>query len=625
MPRIAARTETYDTIRECNRHYRAKRDHILHMLGKASYIDGSQFLITFISPKGEIHSFQSTLLKEPFETKQKVDEGGGLLNMDSLKYHAAQVKHKLKQRREEEGKSNAQIAPGAKGKLLPVGSDDEDEDDVEDDDADDIDPDRTLVEPPTPAVASSSKLPSDQDKTVFTIQPDDIVPYYEKRFSSVQQEVCKQVAKAWIKVVEPKKQSRFPYNKGDKSKPKWWPKSIEHRAPDHLTKEQRLSLLIHMLRGNLAKVADLELSVATIMAWLPADKLEIIREICLVARADEVWRASGKTDRPLVLTIPDSLREVWLAGETLPRYTNEAPLGAAAVRAATEGAAAHAAAMAEAQAELSQAMSSASAPPVEFSKSSLVEKTKKRPSPLGISDKLNVRMPAPKRQRSTPSINYTPVHPNDYNWRPQGYMPNHQPPFTPLGLHLHDPNPYPPPFSHVPLGPQHHQAPPPHVHGHMGEHAPRYHHVPPIMTRHHSMGEPSPIYLTPAMASPMLEDFSNQQGEAPSFMYIDPSITQPGSAGIDPSSQTSSTSLSAPTPTSAPPALSQPIPGSADFSRSGSQQGYMQQQQMEYLEAHTPQGYEYLAPTPHGDTGFERFYEGESFDYGMPVVSDQVY
>ena len=77
---------------------------------------------------------------------------------------------------------------------------------------------------------------------------------YVSAFESAQQIPCKQIAKAWIKAIEPKKQSRFPYNGGDYkdlairlygkkhqgfiTTPGWWPPAgCPHTEPDHIKKE----------------------------------------------------------------------------------------------------------------------------------------------------------------------------------------------------------------------------------------------------------------------------------------------------------------------------------------------------------------------------------------------------
>jgi len=70
--------------------------------------------------------------------------------------------------------------------------------------------------------------------------------YFDRQFKRIQQLNCKVIAKAWIKVVEPKKQSNHPYNGGkpdpggkadpEKTKPDWWPEGYRHKEPDHVKK-----------------------------------------------------------------------------------------------------------------------------------------------------------------------------------------------------------------------------------------------------------------------------------------------------------------------------------------------------------------------------------------------------
>jgi len=65
---------------------------------------------------------------------------------------------------------------------------------------------------------------------------DEVTTFLETRFRQLQQLCCKIVAKQWIKVIEPKKQTRYPYNRGEESKPEWWPADVRHKEPDHLMK-----------------------------------------------------------------------------------------------------------------------------------------------------------------------------------------------------------------------------------------------------------------------------------------------------------------------------------------------------------------------------------------------------
>jgi hypothetical protein len=79
-----------------------------------------------------------------------------------------------------------------------------------------------------------------------------ILDYYERSLKHFQQLNCRQIAKAFIKFIEPRKQVKHPYNggkpapgappgkKGDpeKTKPDWWPAEVVHKEPDHLRKDR---------------------------------------------------------------------------------------------------------------------------------------------------------------------------------------------------------------------------------------------------------------------------------------------------------------------------------------------------------------------------------------------------
>ncbi|KAI1393760.1 uncharacterized protein F4822DRAFT_424223 [Hypoxylon trugodes] len=102
-----------------------------------------------------------------------------------------------------------------------------------------------------PASSSSSS------KRGITIRDEKAVrQFYEERFKGIQQNACKLMSKAWVKAVEPKKQSTHPYTGADEKAPDWWPKPwgpskeqrVRHKEPDHLYKRERIYLLIHILR-----------------------------------------------------------------------------------------------------------------------------------------------------------------------------------------------------------------------------------------------------------------------------------------------------------------------------------------------------------------------------------------
>ncbi|KAI0128476.1 hypothetical protein BJ170DRAFT_330790 [Xylariales sp. AK1849] len=99
-----------------------------------------------------------------------------------------------------------------------------------------------------PTTVSSKKSIAINDK-------EGLENFYEQRFKQCQQTACKLIAKAWIKAVEPKKQSTHPYTGADEKAPDWWPQRwgdgnderVRHKEPDHLYKRERVYLLNHIL------------------------------------------------------------------------------------------------------------------------------------------------------------------------------------------------------------------------------------------------------------------------------------------------------------------------------------------------------------------------------------------
>jgi hypothetical protein len=89
-------------------------------------------------------------------------------------------------------------------------------------------------------------MPIAATKKGIRIGDSDLVwKFYEQRFKNCQQTACKLIAKAWVKAVEPKKQSHHPYTGKDEKAPEWWPKPwgnmkderVRHKEPDHLYKK----------------------------------------------------------------------------------------------------------------------------------------------------------------------------------------------------------------------------------------------------------------------------------------------------------------------------------------------------------------------------------------------------
>lgn len=291
MPRIPVRTSPYHTLPRCTRHYKSKRDLILRALGKAAFINGSQFVIAWISPKGEVDSYASELLQSAVNNKDP--NAPCVLNRKELDREASRIKVEMMKRWDE----IRRLEEAGEAPSLEEDGGEEAVDMEAEDDTNDLDPDSTLVDEsefdmkflvdPTPSApvtlsipsvaiagpssststsirksSSSSAMMSAFPSTAtrastpgptmhnISLAPEAVDPYYNARFAALQQATCKLVVKNWIKVIEPKKQMKFPYNKGEDLKPLWWPEGVRHREPDHLSKQgMSLSHVLHCILG----------------------------------------------------------------------------------------------------------------------------------------------------------------------------------------------------------------------------------------------------------------------------------------------------------------------------------------------------------------------------------------
>ncbi|GAA5995596.1 uncharacterized protein JCM10292_005272 [Rhodotorula paludigena] len=151
---------------------------------------------------------------------------------------------------------------------------------------------------PVPPV--TSPVPSRLIRRTFT--PDELVDWYSERFGDLWHKVDKLVCKAWIKTVEPQKQTKFQYQRGDKTKPGWWPESVRHKEPDHLAKPERITLLVHLLRNGPASIEELQLATGAVSAHIPHEKMRILREIYDIAKQEKevVERSNGASSPSIV-------------------------------------------------------------------------------------------------------------------------------------------------------------------------------------------------------------------------------------------------------------------------------------------------------------------------------------
>lgn len=81
-------------------------------------------------------------------------------------------------------------------------------------------------------------------KTLLIGDSASVMEFYDRGFKAIQQTACKEIAKAFIKILCPKKQRRNAYVGGEKTAPDWWPlrygpgdkDKVRHVEPDHMWK-----------------------------------------------------------------------------------------------------------------------------------------------------------------------------------------------------------------------------------------------------------------------------------------------------------------------------------------------------------------------------------------------------
>ncbi|EMR08537.1 hypothetical protein PNEG_03018 [Pneumocystis murina B123] len=347
MPRIPVRVEPYSSPSHQNRHFKCKRDRILRALCKSCYINKSNFAILLVNSRGDYETYASEAFQGQLKSwfNQKVLNDAQKLALayqksgDTFKDGLAKKNIRNKENIElKDDKMNGICYPGvlSEDDVLGLKCSDSLEKLFEGPSYD-----KSLMSdimksilgvneffiPKEKSLSSNTTCDSrdfqkqeDVNKNSLSVEVDtddksneyvsgevkyrslvigntaEVIAFMESRFKQLQQSVCKIVAKAWIKVIEPKKQTRYPYNRGDKSKPSWWPVNIRHKEPDHLMKSERIGLLLTMLRCSRIPINRLELATAEISAFMPPNKTSLLREIYQVARQEERMR-NGEIDK----------------------------------------------------------------------------------------------------------------------------------------------------------------------------------------------------------------------------------------------------------------------------------------------------------------------------------------
>ncbi|KZP01676.1 hypothetical protein CALVIDRAFT_559477 [Calocera viscosa TUFC12733] len=348
MPRIPVRTEPYTSPARQQRHYKNKRDQMLRTLGKASYINGSHFAILLVSAKGEVETFASELLKPCLSSWFNGNVVEEARNMAT--------RARTMQQQQAQLEKHAESSPATALPILSFPNVDDEGDMALEDMPESPSPSRDgspfsingpsdgLLRPSVPGRSQSMRtapklatLDTDVANHMFkyrstsasyaqspastapSVSPNPVGPamqtlvipmnqadaWFTDKLHALQQTTCKLVAKCWIKVIEPKKQTKHPYNLGEEGKPIWWPKGLQHREPDHLLKPERTQLLLSILRSPLILVSRLELSTAEQNHLIPPERIAILRELYKVAREDEKRRRGEvPADQDIVVQVP---------------------------------------------------------------------------------------------------------------------------------------------------------------------------------------------------------------------------------------------------------------------------------------------------------------------------------
>ncbi|BFZ59389.1 hypothetical protein YB2330_000398 [Saitoella coloradoensis] len=378
QPRIPVRVEPYSSPARQHRHFKNKRDQILRALGKASYINGSQFAILWVNSRGDSEMYASQVFQQKLSAwfNDQV-----LAEAKELVAHNSSAETEAKAER-----MNYEDMFGPAGKEEDMSGDEElGEDDSMNMEAGPPKMNFTTAAPKlgvrqpvayvannqlraqglrrtfsmpgampevyrpasAAAVAAAASLQLSQSQThrpaplnlshtsnasldaglplsgsieykPLTIgNSDEVTQFMETRFRQLQQMVCKIVSKAWIKIIEPRKQTRYPYNKGEDSRPDWWPHDVRHKEPDHLMKPERIKLLMTMLRCGKVPVNRLELATAEVGAFIPQDKTGLLKEIYRVAREEERLR-NGEIDAQSKVYVASTAAGSPIAGEDVP-------------------------------------------------------------------------------------------------------------------------------------------------------------------------------------------------------------------------------------------------------------------------------------------------------------------
>ncbi|KAH3452642.1 hypothetical protein KXV78_008739, partial [Aspergillus fumigatus] len=149
---------------------------------------------------------------------------------------------------------------------------------------------------------------------------------YWQILTSCPQNDWRVIGEAWIELIEPDKRHLYPYSGGDKAKPKWWPRRLRHETPHHLLTNERIILLIHILRmsgkGKITCAKLLEAAEQKAEAGKITERaLTVLDEIIAIRKNEEEVETQRNHDGITATGAPDEvlnwelLQVSWLASK----------------------------------------------------------------------------------------------------------------------------------------------------------------------------------------------------------------------------------------------------------------------------------------------------------------------
>lgn len=113
---------------------------------------------------------------------------------------------------------------------------------------------RSLMTTASPQIRSVGPVKEKSMELLLAGDEEAVIRFFRRILAEAQQNLCKKIAKWWIKAINPNKQTNHPYARGSNAKPWWWPSTppplksgeipkgnaengfVRHVEPDHLSK-----------------------------------------------------------------------------------------------------------------------------------------------------------------------------------------------------------------------------------------------------------------------------------------------------------------------------------------------------------------------------------------------------